>query len=55
MVRHCGTEVDLDRFEGFLPFFRDAVRTAQAYAPSQASARKGLVYVEGRVYKALDL
>ncbi len=55
MVRHCGIRVDLDRFEGFLPFFRDAVRAAQAYAPSESAARTGLIFVEGRIYKALDL
>ena len=54
MVRHCGTRVDLDRFEGFLPFFRDAVRSAQAYAVAEPSPRSALVFVEGRVYKALD-
>lgn len=54
MVRHCGTRVDLERFEGFLPFFREAVRSAQTYAVSSATERSGLVFVEGRVYKALD-
>jgi hypothetical protein len=55
MVRHCGTRVDLDRFEGFLPYFREAVRSAQAYSTSESTGRTGLVYVEGRVYKTLDV
>jgi len=54
MTRHCGTRVDLDRFEGFLPYFREAVRTAQAYSVSEPSPRSALVLVEGRVYKLLD-
>jgi hypothetical protein len=54
MVRHCGIRVDLDRFEGFLPFFREAIRSAQAYSVSEKSRRSALVFIEGRVYKALD-
>lgn len=53
-VRYCGLRADARAMEGFLPHFREAIRSVNAYAQSEKSEHSALFFVEGRVQRLLD-
>ena len=53
-VRYCGVRADSRQLEGFIPYFREAIRGVNAYAVSEKTEESALFFVEGRVYKLLD-
>lgn len=53
-VRWCGVRADARQLEGFLPSFREAVRSVNAYAITEKTEASGLFFVEGRVTQLLD-
>ncbi|MBI2070780.1 MAG: hypothetical protein HYT79_09300 [Elusimicrobia bacterium] len=53
-VRYCGVRADTGKIQGFVPHFRDAIRSVNAYAVTEKTDQSALVFVEGRVYKLFD-
>jgi len=53
-VRYVGVRADLVRLQGFIPHFREAIRSVNAYSVSEKTPHSALVFVEGRIHKLLD-
>jgi hypothetical protein len=52
--RYWGARVDLNKLQGYIPHFREMIRSLQAYSTSEKSDQSALVFVEGRISKLLD-
>ena len=53
-VRYYGVRADYQGLQGFIPHFREAIRSVNAYAVSEKTEQSGLYFVEGRIYKLFD-
>lgn len=53
-VRHCGVRADARQIQGFIPYFREAIWSVNAYAVQEKTENSALFLVEGKVYKLFD-
>ena len=53
-VRYCGIRADLRKLQGFIPHFRESIRSVNAYALNDKTDHSALVFVEGKIVKLFD-
>ena len=53
-TRYFGTRVDLPKLQGYIPHYREAIRSLNAYTTLEKTPQSALVFVEGRIFKLFD-